>query len=81
MTDPAVNHVNRIPASPERRRLVGQIALATRHGETERVTELRRDLKAQTLEDHIKALVDTAPALTNEQRERLALLFWSGDQR
>ena len=35
----------------------------------------RRDLRAARAEDYIKALVDSAPPLTDEQRERLALLL------
>lgn len=64
-------------ASPERRRLVGQLALASRTS-PDKVEGLKRDLKAQALEDHIRALVDSAPPLTDEQRERLALLLTGG---
>jgi hypothetical protein len=39
------------------------------------VTELRRQLKAERLEEHIKNLVDAAPPLTDEQRARLAALL------
>lgn len=39
------------------------------------VTELRRQLKAERLEDYIKKTVDAAPPLTPEQRDRLALLL------
>lgn len=39
------------------------------------VTELRRRLKAERLEDYIQRTVDTAPPLTPEQRDRLALLL------
>jgi len=35
----------------------------------------RRDLRAARLEGHIKRTVDAAPALTDEQRSRLALLL------
>lgn len=42
------------------------------------VTELRRQLKAERLEDHIKAVVDAAPPLTVEQRERLAAILRTG---
>lgn len=39
------------------------------------VTELRRQLKAERLEDHIRQQVDSWPTLTPEQRDRLALLL------
>ena len=39
------------------------------------VTELRRQLKAERLEDYVKRVVDAAPPLTPEQRDRLAVLF------
>ena len=35
----------------------------------------RLDLRAARLAEHIKRTVDTAPPLTNEQREKLALLL------
>lgn len=35
----------------------------------------RRDLRASRAEDYIRALVDTAPPLTAEQRTRLAALL------
>lgn len=39
------------------------------------VTELRAQLKAERLEDYIARVVDSAPPLTDEQRERLAALL------
>jgi hypothetical protein len=39
------------------------------------VTELRRQLKAERLEEHIKNLVDAAPPLNDEQRDRIAALL------
>lgn len=38
----------------------------------------RRDLKAERLEDHIRAVVDSAPPLTPEQRDRLSLVLRGG---
>lgn len=35
----------------------------------------RRDLKAARAEEYIQQLVDGAPALSDEQRDRLALLL------
>lgn len=42
------------------------------------VTELRRQMKAEKLEAHIRDVVDTAPPLTREQRDRLALILRGG---
>ncbi len=38
----------------------------------------RRDLRAARAEDYIKHLVDQAPPLTAEQRDRLAVLLRGG---
>lgn len=40
-----------------------------------RLPELRRDLRAAELAEHIARLVDAAPPLTAEQRAKLALLL------
>jgi hypothetical protein len=47
-------------------------------------TMLRLELKGATLEDHIRAVVDTAPSLASGQGERLAALLcprvrWADD--
>lgn len=42
------------------------------------VSELRRQLKAERLEDHIKRTVEAAPQLTPAQREKLATLLRGG---
>jgi hypothetical protein len=39
------------------------------------VTEARRNLHAAKLEEHIRKVVDSAPALSADQRNRLALLL------
>lgn len=44
------------------------------------VTELRRQLKAERLEDYIRRVVDEAPPLTPEQRDRLTALLTGGGQ-
>ena len=38
-----------------------------------------RDLRATTLEEHIRQVVDQAPGLTPEQADRLAALLRGGD--
>jgi len=39
------------------------------------LVEARQNLKAARLEEHIRKLVDSAPPLTAEQRDRLAVLL------
>ena len=39
------------------------------------VTDLRRQLRAERLAEHIEKIVAQAPPLANEQRERLAALL------
>jgi len=53
-----------------------KIARAVRdhHPESE-ITALRRDLRAERLEEHVRRIVDQAPPLTPEQRSRLAVLL------
>jgi len=38
----------------------------------------RRELKAARIEEYVRRVVDTAPALSDEQRDRLALLLRAG---
>lgn len=52
-----------------------RIAHVKRRNPDADVTELRRQLKAERLEEHIRNIVDTAPPLTPEQRDRLASLL------
>ncbi len=42
------------------------------------VTDLRRQLKAERLEDYIQRTVDAAPPLSQEQRQKLAALLNGG---
>lgn len=42
------------------------------------VTDLKRQLKAERLEDYIQRTVDSAPRLTEAQRARLAALLTGG---
>jgi hypothetical protein len=39
---------------------------------------LKRDLKALRLEEHVRRVVDEAPPLTDEQRDRIASLLRLG---
>jgi len=53
-------------------------AAEARWGEGPAATETRQRLKAGALERHIRRMVDAAPPLTPEQRDRLALLLRGG---
>lgn len=65
-----------INASPERRTLVGKLAATQRFGGSEaEVTEIRRELHAQTLADAIKHFAEKFPPLSEDQRNKLALLL------
>jgi hypothetical protein len=55
-----------------------EIAHTKRRDPSADVTELRRQLKAERLEDYIRRTVDDAPALSPEQRDKLALLLRGG---
>lgn len=50
-----------------------KIANAKRANPDADVTDLRRQLRAERLEEHIRAVVAEAPPLTDQQRDRLAL--------
>lgn len=66
-----------MPASgttPTTRSLQGKSAAAHRWG-LPNSEDLARDYAAAKLADYIKHVVDAAPPLTDEQRERLALLL------
>lgn len=52
-----------------------QIAHAKKRNPDADVTELRRQLRAERLADHIQRVVNEAPPLTPEQRDRLAGLL------
>jgi hypothetical protein len=70
--------------SPRRRSSTAQQArsrLASahrRHDDPEKIDEARRDLAAANIEAYVRKVVDAAPPLTPEQRDRLALLFGPG---
>lgn len=55
-----------------------RLAAKTRHNPDGDHTEARRDLAAANLEAYVRRVVATAPPLTNEQRERLAVLLTGG---
>jgi hypothetical protein len=56
-----------------------RLGVAVRTGEPQTVVDdLKRQIKAETLEAHIRKTVDSAPPLTREQRERLAAVLQGG---
>jgi hypothetical protein len=68
--------------SPVRRRLVSAVAnLERHHPEDPRIPELRAELAAEKIADHIAKVVASAPPLSAAQRERLALLLHPGTVR
>ena len=42
--------------------------------------DARRDLRAARAEEYVRQLVDSAPPLTSEQRDRLAVLLRPGGE-
>ena len=55
-----------------------RVALATRHGNAEALTEARRDLNAAHVERAIARALAAAPPLTDDQRHRLSALLVGG---
>ena len=55
-----------------------EIARTKRSDPQADVTELRRQLKAERLEDLIRSTVDAAPPLSDAQRRQLAALLRGG---
>lgn len=58
--------------------LRGRVANAALRGDHETADQLRRDLRAARLAEHIQRVVDEAPSLTADQRSRLADLLRPG---
>ena len=57
-------------------RASGALSVAIRRGEPdEKIADLRRDLRAAQLEKYVREIVDKAPPLTAEQRDRIAALL------
>lgn len=57
-----------------------RIAVAMRADPTADVTELRRQLKAERLAEHVAKVVAEAPPLNKEQLHRIAGLLGGGHQ-
>ncbi len=64
--------------SPERRKLRAQKGVAVRLGRHAEADRLDAEIRAERLAEYIRETVDAAPALSAEQRDRLALLLQGG---
>lgn len=58
-------------------KLRAQIAAKKRHHPDADLTQELEELRVLTLEAHIRKVVDEAPPLTDEQKNRLARIFVS----
>lgn len=70
--------VPEMPAKSSQRRHAAAVvgALQRHHGPADpRLTDARRDLHAAELEEHVRRIVDAAPPLTPEQRDKIATLL------
>jgi hypothetical protein len=65
---------------PTVRALSSKIAAIERHHPDTDTGDLRRDMRAAKLADHIRRVVDAAPPLTDDQRARIAALLRSGGE-
>jgi hypothetical protein len=77
--DPRTPQERHLPPRKEHS-LRGQLAAAyhRRERDPERILDLRRQLAAQQIRDHITRILGTAPQLTIEQRRELAALVLEG---
>lgn len=58
--------------STEARRAQGRHGAAVRHGTPEQIEAAARDHATAKIIDYVRRTVDNAPALTDEQRNRIA---------
>ncbi len=61
--------------SAEARRVRAQVATAVQNGREAEAEQARQQFKALKAEDYIRQLVDSAPPLSADVRDRLALLL------
>ena len=65
---------------PKQRQARARVAAHKRHHPNDHETvELARDFKAERLAEYVQRVVDSAPPLTQTQRDKLALLLRGGD--
>lgn len=62
-------------ASTTTRKLISRLGAESRFHPESDATEIRRDLAASRIEDYVARVVDAAPPLTPEQRDRIAALL------
>ena len=68
--------------TPEQRRARAALAAKSRYSPDDpTLDDDRRDLRALTLEEHVRRVVDQAPPLTSEQRQRIAALLQPAPMR
>jgi hypothetical protein len=67
-----------LPETPTFYQRRAEIARASRRGNSEQATNLRRDYYAACLENYIQRVVATAPPLTADQQSRIAALLRKG---
>jgi len=67
-----------IGINPDVARQRSRVAVAHRQHDPAAITVARRDLAEAKLADYITRTVDAAPALTTDQRDRLAALLRGG---
>jgi hypothetical protein len=65
----------RVRAGSRAARTRARLAVAYRQGDTENIPTLQRELQIDMAVDYLQELVDAAPPLTEEQRDRLAGLL------
>lgn len=60
------------------RSIQGALAAAVRHHPDDDHSDLRRDLAAEQLAEYVRRIVDNAPPLSREQKNRIADLLSKG---
>ncbi|WP_433787201.1 hypothetical protein ACQPX6_10290 [Actinomycetospora sp. CA-101289] len=61
--------------TPEQRTARARLAARSRHNPDADLSSERRELRAASLEAHVRRVVDQLPPLTDAQRDRIATLL------
>lgn len=64
-----------MPISQQAAHHRARIANAVLRGDDQAADEARRDLRGQTLEDHVRRVVEAAPPLSADQLDRIARIL------
>jgi hypothetical protein len=64
-----------MPLSPKQSTLRARLAATTRHHPDADASKLRTELRTETAAEYIRRLVDEAPPLSDDQRNRLASIL------